>query len=328
MTAMLAETEFRDARYDEGLAEDSGIYAMPSERDLGISADVSGIIVVDCYGAERSFNTAVLATGILATGMDTPDAYQIAYDVWQHLNSHHITRIDSAELVLLTAERIAAKLSRASADLYVQWNRARRLGRPLIVVLSGANGIGKSTLATRVALRLGIHEVVTTGTVREVLRTIIPAEIIPELHESLLDADATQASTYMRQAEVVTAACASVAKRAIREGKSVMFEGTHLIPGDLAKSLRGMDEDPVVVERLLYIDDNKIDIRPIDLDSEADADVIDKRRIKERRALASRRLQRILLNAAEQSGVRSFEIQGREDLTPNIVDEYVYNAID
>ena len=83
-----------------------------------------------------------------------------------------------------------------------------------------------------------------------------------------------------------------------------------------------------MVERLLYIDDNKIDIRPVDLDSEADADVIDKRRIKERRALASRRLQRILLNAAEQSGVRSFEIQGREDLTPNIVDEYVYNAID
>ncbi len=325
---MLAETEFRDARYDEGLAEDSGIYAMPSERDLEIATDLSGIVVVDCYGTERPFNAAVLATGILATGMETPDAYQIAHDVWQHLTSHHITRIDSAELVLLTAERIAAKLSRASADLYVQWNRARRVGRPLIVSLSGANGIGKSTLATRVALRLGIHEVVTTSTVREVLRTIIPAEIIPELHESLLDADATQASTYMRQAEVITAACASVAKRCIREGKSVMFEGTHLIPGDLSKSLRGMDEDPVVVERLLYLEDSKIEIRPIDMGSNEDADVIENRRTKERRALAARRLQSILLNAAEHSGVRPFEIQGREDLTPNIVDEYVYHAID
>lgn len=325
---MLAETEFRNTRYDGALAEDSGIYAIPTERNLGATAEVSGIIVVDCYGTERPFNAAVLATGILATGMDTPDAYRIAHNVWQHLNSHHITRIESAELVLLTAERIAAALSRARAELYIQWNRARRLGRPLIVVLSGAHGIGKSTLATRVALRLGIHEVVTTGTVREVLRTIIPAEIIPELHESLLEADATQASAYMRQAEVVTSACASVAQRAIREGRSVLFEGTHLIPGDLSKSLRGMDEDPVVIERLLYVDDNKLGIRPIKLDSDDDADVVAQRRIKEGRTLAARRLQKTLLSAAEQSGVRPFEIQGREDLTPNIVDEYVYNAFD
>ncbi len=325
---MLAETEFRDARYDGALAEDSGIYAIPRERDLGVNADVSGIVVVDCYGTERPFNAAVLATGVLATGMDTPDAYKIAHDVWQHLNSHHITRIESAELVLLTAERIAASLSRAFAELYVQWNRARRLGRPLVVVLSGANGIGKSTLATRVALRLGIHEVVTTGTVREVLRTIIPSEIIPELHESLLDADASQASTYMRQAEVVTSACASVARRAIREGRSVLFEGTHLIPGDLSKSLRGMDEDPVVIERLLHIDDKKLDVRPVTIESHEDADVLEKRRARERRALAARRLQKTLLSAAEQSGVRRFEIQSREDLTPNIVDEYVYHAFD
>ena len=325
---MLAETEIRHVRYDGALAEDSGIYAIPREGDLGATADASGVVVVDCYGTERPFNAAVLATGILATGMDTPVAYQIAHDVWQHLNSHHITRIESAELVLLTAERIASALSQSSAELYVQWNRARRLGRPLVVVLSGAHGIGKSTLATRVALRLGVHEVVTTGTVREVLRTIIPSEIISELHDSLLDADVTQANTYMRQAEVVTAACASVAKRAIREGKSVLFEGTHLIPGDLSKSLRGMDENPIVVERLLYLDDDKIDSRPLSLKSDDDEDVVEARQTSERRSLAARRLQKTLLNAAEQSGVRRFEIQNREDLTPNILDEYVYHAFD
>jgi len=274
---VLADTRHRDRRYDEALAEDSGVFATPRQDRYG-REEHPGIVVVDCYGTERPFNSAVLATGILAIGMEAPVAHQIAHDVWQHLSTHHITRIDSAELVLLTAERIASRLTRSRADLYTQWNRARRLGGPLVVALSGANGIGKSTLATRVALRLGIHEVVTTGTVREVLRTIVPPQIIPELHESLLEAGSNQAAVYTRQAEVVTEACASVAKRCIREGKSVLFEGTHLLPGALSKSLRGMDQNPVIIERLLFIDDGDIDIRQARNGSSKDADVVDEQR--------------------------------------------------
>ena len=52
-------------------------------------------------------------------------------------------------LTLLTAEKIATHLSQSYAERYLMWQKARQIGRPIIVSLLGASGVGKSTVATQ-----------------------------------------------------------------------------------------------------------------------------------------------------------------------------------
>ena len=305
--------------------DDSGIIALPTPRGIPIEPELDGYVVVDCYGQERPFNKGLLATGILATGAETPDAYAIALEVQQHLFKHHITRIDSADLVILTAAKIANQLSRHMADSYQAWNKAKALGRPLIVALTGAPGIGKSTLATRLAIRLMVNQVVTTDATREILRTIIPAQILPELHRSILDSGEAQAVTYARQTEAVSAACASVAQRSVRDGKPILFEGTHLLPGALTRALRSHPDSPIVVERVLYLNDKDMHARHQALHGRAVRGDADGRAAA--RFEASCELQQQMRSLAAQAGIREFEIGGRGNITQAIVQEYVEQAL-
>lgn len=56
---------------------------------------------------------------------------------------------------------------------------------PVLVLLAGTSGTGKSTLASLIASRLGIQAVISTDSVRQVLRTV---SADPLLHESTYSA--------------------------------------------------------------------------------------------------------------------------------------------
>ena len=71
-----------------------------------------------------------------------------------------------------------------TARRYLAWRAAKRSPRPIVVLIGGATGVGKSTVATKLAARLGITRVIPTDTVREVMRTFMPAMQAPELHSS------------------------------------------------------------------------------------------------------------------------------------------------
>ena len=58
---------------------------------------------------------------------------------------------------------------------FLMFQRLDRLDRPLIVMLSGTTGVGKSTLATMLAGRLGITRVIATDVIRQVLRAFFSA---------------------------------------------------------------------------------------------------------------------------------------------------------
>ncbi|HIN03658.1 MAG TPA: 2-phosphoglycerate kinase, partial [Candidatus Poseidoniales archaeon] len=53
-----------------------------------------------------------------------------------------------------------------------------------LLVITGASGVGKSTLTTRVASALEFEKAASTDTVREILRTQLGIEAEPALHRS------------------------------------------------------------------------------------------------------------------------------------------------
>lgn len=226
---------------------------MPS--DLAIDGRV--VIVRDSAGLGLPFSRGLMATSILATGTETDQAYAIAAEIQRELAGRAGSDIDARELAILAARTIEARAGADVAARYQTWRRLRREGRPLLLVLGGAPGVGKSTISTRLAVRFGITRIVTTDTIREVLRTVIPATVLPELHVSTYETvgtGANPAEVYVRQARVIGGALVSVARRLLTERRSVIIEGVHLLPGELVSQLADHPSRPVVVELVLLLE--------------------------------------------------------------------------
>lgn len=216
------------------------------------------VIVRDSAGLGLPFSKGLMATSILATGTETDQAYAIAAEIQRELTGRAGSNIDAHELATLAATMIEARAGAEAAARYQTWRRLRREGRPLLLVLGGAPGVGKSTISTRLAVRFGITRIVTTDTIREVLRTVIPATVLPELHVSTYEsvgAGADPAEVYVRQARVVGGALVSVVRRLLTERRSVIVEGVHLLPGELVGALGEHPSRPVIVELLLLLED-------------------------------------------------------------------------
>ena len=75
------------------------------------------------------------------------------------------------------------------AKNFRRWGEVERLDVPLVILIGGATGVGKSTIATQLAVRLSIVRVVATDAIREVMRSTLTHELMPTLHTSSFHAD-------------------------------------------------------------------------------------------------------------------------------------------
>ena len=151
-----------------------------------------------------------------------------------------------------------------SPEAMVRLEALRELEMPLIVLVGGATGTGKSTVATEVAHRLGITRVTSTDVVRQAMRAFFSREFMPSIHYSSFEAgaavrvpeDETADPTllgFLEQTRNVLVGVKAVISRAIEEGYSLVLEGVHLVPGSISTTIRGA----VVCHCLLAIEDDE-----------------------------------------------------------------------
>lgn len=214
------------------------------------------IVVHDRSGNSLPFSRGIMATSLLATGIPTEEAYRLASAVQQRLLETDASDLAAEDLVAFTKAALGEIVGgHEIAERWESWRQAKRTGRPLVIVLGGAPGVGKSTIATRLAVRLDITRVVTTDAIREVLRTVVPVAVLPELHQStfelVVDGSIDPYAGFDRQCDAVGAAGAAVADRLAREHRSMIIEGVHIRPGTLSPALADHPAEPIVVERLI-----------------------------------------------------------------------------
>jgi 2-phosphoglycerate kinase len=284
------------------------------------------ILVKNHAGITLPFSTGILATSVLATGCPTPLAYDLAARIADDLHAAGTQEIDSEELVERTAALLDRRVGNVAADRFRAFRQAKHVGVPLVLCLSGAPGVGKSTIANRLALRLGVRRVVPTDAIREVLRTVIPATVLPELHlpthEAVRAPDQGDfaASAYVRQARAVGGAAVAVAERMAREGRSVLVEGAQLLPGEMRSELTRRGCRAIVIELLLTLDDERMHRSHLLRRTRSDPALPGVRHLRNFSAI--RLLQQDLRAMARGVGVMWHDLATLDGLTEWIVDRF------
>src|SRR6266508_4468775 len=160
----------------------------------------------------------------------------------ERLLERKVDSVTRDELDELTIDVLSDLAGERYATNFLKWQETARLGIPLVILIGGATGVGKSTIATQIAVRLGIVRVVATDAVREVMRAMFTSELMPPIYTSGFNADSALREPPPRPADRVivgfreqTAAVAvgvqALVERAAIEGTSVVIEGAHLVPG-------------------------------------------------------------------------------------------------
>jgi 2-phosphoglycerate kinase len=188
------------------------------------------------------FSKGLLASQVMVSGLSPLRSYQVAEAVEERLRDGDRASINSEELGNLVLEVITQVAGDDVAASYERWREVERLDVPLVILIGGATGVGKSTMATQLAARLGIVRIVATDAVREVMRSMLSPELMPTLHTSSFQADRalreppTRASDalivgFREQTAAVSVGVNALIERAAMEGTSIIIEGAHIVPG-------------------------------------------------------------------------------------------------
>ena len=143
------------------------------------------------YNRERHglpYSKGLMAQSLSASGLSPARAYELAQIVERRLEERTGDNIGVDQLNDLVEEVLLEQESTDAVRRFHEWQRLDRLDKPLVVMLAGSTGVGKSTLATMLAARLGITRVIATDVIRQVLRAFFSREFMPVVHYSAFEA--------------------------------------------------------------------------------------------------------------------------------------------
>ena len=117
-------------------------------------------MVADREGANLPYSKGLMAASIMATGIPPGRAFDLAELIEHDLLSLGRDSIDADTLSGIAGNVLLRHEGDHVARRYLAWRAAKRSPRPIVVLIGGATGVGKSTVATKLAARLGITRVI------------------------------------------------------------------------------------------------------------------------------------------------------------------------
>jgi 2-phosphoglycerate kinase len=284
-------------------------------------------------GGDEPYSKGLMARALMRVGVSAVRAYELARRVEKDLldgkkDTIELDRVQDLAIEVLgdgEGEKAAARLRR--------YRDLEELDLPIIVLIGGATGTGKSTVATEVAYRLGITRVTSTDFVRQTLRAFFSPEFMPSIHFSSFEAGSALRSAeeeqvdpllhgFLDQTRNVLVGVNAAIERSLDEGWSTVLEGVHLVPGMLPAEI----ENALTVHCVLAIESEEAHashfwirdlasegVRPLDRYLEHLSDI--------------RYLQDYIVERAEKEGVPVIANRDREGATSEVM-ELVLSAAD
>jgi 2-phosphoglycerate kinase len=189
------------------------------------------------------FSKGILASSISVTGIEIVIAHRIASEIQDYFEENNIRSITLDELRSLAFRFIKEDSGIDNAEKYLLWQSVGKLQKPTIILLGGATGVGKSTVATIIANRLNITRVASTDAIREVMRASVSEKLIRPLRGSSYNAykNLTLPPSgvepvilgFREQVCAVNVGIEAIIKRSVVEKTDIVIEGAHVVPGYL-----------------------------------------------------------------------------------------------
>ncbi|MDD5659724.1 MAG: zeta toxin family protein [Actinomycetota bacterium] len=209
----------------------------------GKSQEFKMIVISDGKKGGLPFSKGILANSIAITGLDMIISHEIALDIQEYLFENKVSSISLEELRAFVFRFIKEEVSIEYAEKYLLWQSVGKLKKPIIMLIGGSTGAGKSTVATMIANRLNISRVVSTDAIREIMRTSISDKLIRPLQGSSYNAYKYLSLPpigvdpiilgFREQVMAVNVGIEAIIKRSVEEKIDTIIEGAHIVPGFL-----------------------------------------------------------------------------------------------
>jgi 2-phosphoglycerate kinase len=217
-------------------------------------------------GPEAPYSKGLMARALTAVGVGEESAYELARLTESDLAKRGEVSVDLDRLRELAVKVLGEERGSRAVRQLRRFRDLQELDLPVILLVGGGTGTGKSTVATEVAYRLGITRVTSTDFVRQTMRAFFAKEFMPSIHYSSFEAGLGLSKAeeeesgdaallgFLDQTRNVLTGVEAALQRALDEGWSMVLEGVHLVPGMITTELRGA----LVVHCVLAIHDEEI----------------------------------------------------------------------
>ena len=213
------------------------------------------------------YSKGLMASQVMVTGLSPYRSYKVAERIEDQLIERKIESISQEELRSLALRVLEDEAGDRYAKNFERWQEIARLDVPIVVLIGGATGVGKSTIATQIAGRMGIVRVIPSDAVREVMRGLFSRELMPALYTSSFDADSALREPpgkvedkvivgFREQTAAVAVGIRALIERAAVEGTSAIIEGAHVVPGFLDLDL--FSERVLAVPLVVTVEDEEM----------------------------------------------------------------------
>ncbi len=288
--------------------------------------EAPSIRVLTSDGSDGPFSKGQLADSLEICALPREDLHDLAAGIEQNLIDSGIAEISTKELTSRVLEALKALPYRGAAEDYERWVRFSHSGKPMVILIGGTTGSGKSSVSAEIAHRLDIVRTQSTDMLREIMRLLVPERLIPTLHTSSFEASSglpmagEMASSeemiqgYLTQSSQVAVGIEGVLNRTANENVSLIIEGVHLHPQLMAQIAQRFDF--VVVPVLLAVLKEKR---------------LKKRLIGRGHMIQSRRSERYIQNIERIWDLQSFLLDEADDndvpIVPNNDEESTVRSI-
>jgi 2-phosphoglycerate kinase len=195
------------------------------------------------------YSKGLMAKTLMGAGIRPERAYELARLIEGALvNGREESAVTAERLYDVAAGVLAEHEGEEAVRLLRRLRALRELDLPLVLMVGGATGTGKSSVATEVAHRLGITRVTSTDIVRQTMRAFFSEKFMPSIHYSSFEAgpavrrdehEDPALAGFKEQTHNVLVGLRAVIGRALEEGYSIALEGVHLVPGALPRAYEG-----------------------------------------------------------------------------------------
>lgn len=210
---------------------------------------------INHHGATMPYPLVALKGRLRLSGLSDLDADKTIMELKRHFSSS--SEIPNQEDLVKTCRQLIQSSGTnilEDFDTLTEYDTLRKSTdiKPFVVVLEGASATGKSMLALDLIANLAATRIISTDTVRQILRGMHTPKQHPELYCHTYQAHVHRQSGpkdlhpvirgFLAQCELITPTIKTSVQRVLEEGADAIVEGVHIVPGDFKDSETGILE--------------------------------------------------------------------------------------